>query len=202
MEWFMRELVYYAAVSLDGRIAGPAGEFDFFFAPLADAERSAAYNTWVDAHSPEVTPTVSREASGLADAPNVRFDTVVMGLGTYRAAYDHGIESPYAHLRQYVLSTTLGPVSTPEVTVVDGDSVGLVRDLKKEDSDWDIWLCGGGRLAGALLPEIDRLVLKSYPVLAGAGVPLVEGGFDPGVFTVADRQVFDNGVTVTEYARA
>ncbi|MEU0491465.1 dihydrofolate reductase family protein [Nocardiopsis sp. NPDC006139] len=198
----MRELVYYAAVSLDGRIAGPAGEFDFFFAPLADEERSAAYNAWVDAHYPEATPTAGREASGLADAPNLRFDTVVMGLGTYRAAYDHGIESPYAHLRQYVLSTTLGPVSAPEVTVVDRDPVGLVRALKEEDSDLDIWLCGGGKLAGVLLAEIDRLVLKSYPVLAGAGVPLVEGGFDPGLFTVVDRQVFDNGVAVTEYARA
>ncbi|MFL1377553.1 MULTISPECIES: dihydrofolate reductase family protein [unclassified Nocardiopsis] len=198
----MRELVYYAAVSLDGRIAGPGGEFDFFFAPLADRERSAAYNAWVDSHYPEATPTVGREAAGLAETPNARFDTVVMGLGTYRAAYDQGIESPYAHLRQYVVSTTLGPVPAPEVTVVDRDPVRLVRGLKGEDSDRDIWLCGGGRLAGALSAEIDRLVLKTYPVLAGAGVPLVEGGFDPGVFTVVDRQVFDNGVAVTEYARA
>lgn len=197
----MRELVYYAAVSLDGRIAGPGGEFDFFFAPLADEERSAAYNAWVDARFPEATPTAGRAAAGLQDVPNARFDTVVMGLGTYRAAYDHGIESPYAHLRQYVVSTTLGPVSAPEVTVVDRDPVGLVRGLKAQDSGLDIWLCGGGRLAGALLPEIDRLVLKAYPVLAGAGVPLVEGGFDPGLFEVRDRQVFDNGVSVTEYAR-
>jgi dihydrofolate reductase len=85
---------------------------------------------------------------------------------------------------------------------VDRDPVGLVRALKEEDSDLDIWLCGGGKLAGVLLPEIDRLVLKSYPVLAGAGVPLVEGGFDPGLFAVVDRQVFDNGVAITEYARA
>ena len=29
----------------------------------------------------------------------------------------------------------------------------------------------GGHLAGALLEEIDELVVKLYPVVAGAGVP-------------------------------
>ncbi|WP_330228111.1 dihydrofolate reductase family protein [Nocardia sp. NBC_00508] len=198
----MRELVYYVAISLDGRIAGPKGEFDFFFAPLADEERSAAYNAWVDTHYPEVTPTVVRAAAGLTDVPNVRFDTVILGLGSYRPAYDAGIESPYAHLRQYVVSSTLGEVADPDVTVVDRDPLGLIRALKKEGGDKDIWLCGGGRLAGELMPEIDRLVLKTYPVLAGAGVPLIDGGFDPAFFTVVDRQIFDNGVTVTELARS
>ncbi|MFG3013690.1 hypothetical protein ACGFZB_25230 [Streptomyces cinerochromogenes] len=36
----------------------------------------------------------------------------------------------------------------------------------------DIWLCGGGRLAGTLWPEIDELLIKTYPVVAGTGIPV------------------------------
>ena len=85
--------------------------------------------------------------------------------------------------------------------MVGGDPVGLVRGLTAQDSGPDTRLCGGGRPAGAPLPGIGLPVSEASPVPAGAGVPLVEGGFDPGLFEVRDRQVFDNGVSVAEYAR-
>jgi dihydrofolate reductase len=192
--------VYYVGVSLDGRIAGPGGEFDFF--PQGDEQQAAAYATWTNALYPETVPTAYRAAVGVADAPNRRFDTVVMGLGSYRPALDHGITSPYAHLRQYVVSSTLAPDTDAAVTVVPGDPLTLVRELKSEvGTDLDVWLCGGGRLAGALLPEIDELLIKTYPVIAGAGVPVVDGAFDPTVFDVAERTAFTNGVTLTRLTR-
>ncbi|MCL3995590.1 dihydrofolate reductase family protein [Streptomyces lavenduligriseus] len=196
----MRKLVYYVAVSLDGRIAGPGGEYDFF--PAGDERQAAAYSAWANTLYPETVPTALRPAVGLGDAPNRHFDTVVMGLGAYRPALDAGITSPYAHLRQYVVSSTLAPDTDPAVTVVPGDPLGLVRALKREDgTGLDIWLCGGGRLAGALLPEIDELVIKNYPVVAGAGIPAFDGAFDPTVFDVAERTAFPNGVTLTRLTR-
>ncbi|MGW0866087.1 dihydrofolate reductase family protein [Streptomyces sp. NPDC002611] len=196
----MRKLVYYIAVSLDGRIAGPGGEFDFF--PQGDERQATAYSTWVNALYPETVPTACRAAAGVADAPHRRFDTVVIGLGTYRVSLDNGITSPYAHLRQYVVSSTLGPHTDPAVTVVPGDPLALVRDLKGEaGTGLDIWLCGGGRLAGALLPEIDELLIKTYPVVAGAGIPVFDGPFDPTVFDTAERTAFPNGVTLTRLTR-
>ncbi|MEU3821674.1 dihydrofolate reductase family protein [Streptomyces sp. NPDC030392] len=196
----MRKLVYYIAVSLDGRIAGPDGEFGFF--PQGDEQQAAAYAAWVNSLYPETVPTAYRAAADVAEAPNRRFDTVVMGLGTYRLSLDHGVTSPYAHLRQYVVSSTLAPDTDPAVTVVPGDPLALVRGLKAEaGSGLDIWLCGGGRLAGALLPEIDELLIKTYPVVAGAGIPLVDGAFDPTVFDVAERTAFPNGVTLTRLIR-
>lgn len=194
----MRELVYYVGVSIDGRIAGPGGEFDFY--PQGDEEQAAEYVGWMTERYPETLPTSFRSALGITGAPNRSFDTVVMGLGTYRPALDEGITSPYAHLRQYVVSSTLGPGPDPAVTVVGGDPLGLVRSLKEEDGQ-DVWLCGGGRLAGEVWPEIDRLVIKSYPVVAGAGIPMVDGEFDPTPFQVTDRRSFGNGVTVTWLAR-
>ncbi|MEU7559791.1 dihydrofolate reductase family protein [Streptomyces eurythermus] len=192
----MRKLVYYVAVTLDGRIAGPGGEYDFF--PAGDEQQAAAYSGWTNTLYPETVPTAHRAAVGLGDAPNRHFDTVVMGLGAYRPALDAGITSPYAHLRQYVVSSTLAPDVDPAVTVVPGDPLGLVRALKREEgTGLDIWLCGGGKLAGALLPEIDELVIKNYPVVAGAGIPAFDGAFDPTVFEVAERTAFPNGVTLT-----
>ncbi|USQ87055.1 dihydrofolate reductase family protein [Streptomyces phaeoluteigriseus] len=196
----MRKLVYYVAVTLDGRIAGPRGEYDFF--PQGDERQTAAYASWLTALYPETLPTAVRAAVGVVDAPNRHFDTVVMGLGTYRPSLDHGITSPYAHLRQYVVSGTLAHDVDPAVTVVD-DPLALVRQLKREEGTGsDIWLCGGGRLAGALLPGIDELVLKSYPVVAGTGIPVFDSAFDPTVFDVAERTAFPNGVTVTRLTRA
>jgi len=194
----MRELVYYVGVSIDGRIAGPGGEFDFY--PEGTGEQFAAYRAWMTREFPETIPTMLREQVGVADAPNRTMDTVVMGLGTYRPALDSGVTSPYAHLRQYVVSTTLPESPDPSVHLVRGDPVGLVRSLKRQDGK-GIWLAGGGRLAGALWPEVDRMVVKSYPVVAGAGIPVVDGAFDPTGFAVTDRAVFDNGVVVSWLSR-
>ena len=82
----------------------------------------------------------------------------------------------------------------------DGDPVELVRKLKAEDG-LDIYLAGGGKLAGALLDEIDQLIVKSYPVVAGDGVPAFAGGFSPTLFTPTGRRSFDNGAYVTWYDR-
>ncbi|GGZ51986.1 deaminase [Streptomyces inusitatus] len=194
----MRKLVYYIAVSLDGYIAGPGGEYDFY--PLGDEEQAAAYSSWINARYPETVPHFAREAQGLADAPNRRFDTVLMGLGAYGPGVAAGFTSPYAHLRQYVVSSTLAPDTDPAVTVVPNDPLALVQKLKREEG-LDIWLCGGGILAGALLPEIDELIIKSYPVVAGSGIPAFSGAFDPTLFRVTDRTSFDNDVTVTHFTR-
>jgi dihydrofolate reductase len=191
----MRKLVYYVGVSLDGRIAGPAGEVDFF--PVGDDLLA-----WIREEFPETVPTHLRPHIGMApDEPNRRFDVLVMGRATYEPALEIGVTNPYAHLRQYVVSSTLVAADCPDVHVVAGDPVPLVRGLKQEEGA-DIWLCGGGRLAGALLGEIDELVLKTYPVVAGRGINAFDGTFDPSAFTVTSRCQFDDGTQVTRFVRS
>ncbi|WP_242887304.1 dihydrofolate reductase family protein [Actinomadura litoris] len=189
----MRKLVYYVGTSLDGFIAGPGGEIDFL--PVSDQVMA-----WIGERYPETLPTHVRPHLGIQDAPNQRFDTLVMGLGTYRPALDIGVTSPYAHVRQYVASTTLPEIADPAVTLVR-DPLELVRSLKAEAGGMDVWLAGGGGLAAALLPEIDEMVVKSYPVVAGAGVPVFAGGFRPTRFTPTAREEFDNGTQVTWLTR-
>ncbi len=85
--------------------------------------------------------------------PVTRWDTVVMGRGTYAPAIGAGIASPYDHLDQYVVSTTLEPAEHPGVSVVSEDPLGFVRRLKSRPGG-DVWLCGGGSLAGVLVDEV------------------------------------------------
>ncbi|ACU37116.1 dihydrofolate reductase family protein [Actinosynnema pretiosum subsp. pretiosum] len=191
----MRKLVYFIAASIDGVIAGPEGEYDFYptAEPMVEHLR---------AEYPETTPTHVRPLVGMPlDTPNKRYDTVLMGRGSYQPALDAGVTSPYAHLRQHVVSRSLPETADPAVTLVRADPVGLVRDLKREDG-LDVWLCGGADLAGQLLPEIDELVVKTYPVVAGGGTPLFRAGFAPRAFTPVDVRAFDHGGVVTTYRPA
>ncbi|MBB4909608.1 hypothetical protein [Actinophytocola algeriensis] len=49
--------------------------------------------------------------------------------------------------------------------------------------------------------EIDE-ILKSYPVVAGAGIPMVADGFSPTGCTPTQRETFDNGAQVTWLTRS
>jgi dihydrofolate reductase len=187
----MRRLGYYVASTIDGFIAGPDGQYDFF--PF-----EADLGAYIGATWPETLPTAYRVAAGIDDVPNARYDAVLMGRGTYEPALRAGITSPYAHLEQYVFSRTLAPETDPTVRFVTGSPVEFVRGLKREDGR-DIWLCGGGRLAAELQSEIDELTVKLNPVVAGAGVPLFARGFDPRRFALVDTRPFDSGVVLLSY---
>ncbi|WNV90769.1 dihydrofolate reductase family protein [Umezawaea sp. Da 62-37] len=186
----MRKLTYYVATSLDGFIATADGAFDVF--PVEGDHIEMIFEEY-----PDTLPGAGREMLGI-DPPNANFDTVLMGRATYQVP--GGGPSPYPHLRQYVVSKTLTG-TPPEVGVISDDVLGKVRELKAEDG-LGIWLCGGGKLAAALLPEIDELVLKVNPVVLGTGVPLFDGEFPVERFTPGPPRVFASGVVVTTYAKA
>lgn len=191
----MRELTYYVATTVDGFIAAPDGSFDAFLSEgphLAD----------LFAEFPETVPGHLRELVGVpAGTPNRHFDTVLMGRATYEVGLAVGVTSPYPHLRQYVFSGALPASPDPAVRLVRGDPLDLVRQLKAEPGELGIWLCGGGALASALLPEIDQLVLKVNPVLLGAGIRLFAGaaGPTPLRLEVTASRGYDNGFTLVRY---
>jgi len=189
----MRRLVYYIGVSIDGFIAGPDDQIDFY--PMSDQ-----YMEWLNTEFADALPTHIRRQLGIDAAPNRRYDTVVMGHRTYDPALNAGITSPYGHLRQIVVSRTLESPD-PQVTVVHGDPVAVVRALKQEESELDIYLAGGGDLAGQLLDEIDRLVVKLYPVVSGAGRAAFGSAFQPTRFDLDDVRTFPGGNAVLQYAR-
>ncbi len=192
----MRRLTYYVASTIDGFIAAEDGAVDFF--PVGGDHGPA-----ITSQYPETLPTKVRETLGIV-SHDPTFDTVLMGRRTHDFGVRTGTSNPYSHLRQFVVSSTLPESPDPAIELVSEDPLGFVRELKRQPGE-GIWLCGGGELAHALLPEIDQIFLKLYPTVLGAGRPLFGTGSRavPAVdFRVVTSRVFDDGVAFLKYQRA
>lgn len=193
----MRKLVYCVAVTLDGFIAGPDGE-DPSGASYFPLHQDLI--EFIAAELPETLPGPARQAMGI-DAPNKNFDTVLEGRASYEIGLAAGITNAYPHMRHLVFSGTMRNSPDPTVELVTTEPLETARDLKAEDG-LNIWIVGGGTLAYALLPEIDRLVLKQHSTVIGSGIPLFNGPFNPQTFRPTDMQQLDSGVGVLTFDRA
>jgi dihydrofolate reductase len=143
----MRRIWYCVAMSLDGFIAGPKGEYD-----------------WIPAE-PEIDWGAFMN----------RFDTVLMGRRSYEAALaTPGGAMP--GMRTYVFSRTVRPEEHPGVTIVR-DNVPAALAALRQAPGKEIWLFGGGDLFRSLLEigEVDMIEVGLVPVLIGHGIPLLPG---------------------------
>ncbi len=170
----MRKLVYYVATSLDGFIARKDGSFDGF---VWDDDLVTDYLKSLEA-----------------------FDTVLMGRKTYEVGLREGKTSPYPQMQQYVISRTYSASPDPAVKLVSDGVAGLVRQLKQQNGR-DIYLCGGGELAGLLFAEglIDEVRVKINPVLFGDGIPVVPADCDAIELKPDDTKAFDSGIILSNY---
>jgi dihydrofolate reductase len=142
----MRRIRYSVAMSLDGYIAGPNGEYD-----------------WI-----EVDPSAG---AAYFKAFYAQFDTALMGRKSYEQA--GGGVSP---LTTYVLSRTLSPGMHGKVTVLGADALERVAALRKQPGkDIWLWGGGElfGSLAAAGL--VDTVEVGVIPVLLGAGRKVMAG---------------------------
>jgi dihydrofolate reductase len=190
----MRRLTYLVAVSLDGFIAAPNGSFDAF-------SMEGDHIGMLIKELPETLPAPALSAMGITPA-NTTFDTVVMGWNTFAVGLAVGLDNPYPHLRQIVFSRSREPHEVGVgIELTADDPVDVVRRLKAESSDRDIWLCGGGALASTVAGEIDRLVLKVSPVVLGSGIGLFASIAAPQSFRLEGSRTFESGVVLSTYNR-
>ena len=145
----MRRLRYNVAMSLDGFIAGPSGEHDWF---VADPELDFA-------------------------AIHAQFDTLLMGRRTFEVARVRAAQWPDLGHRWIVVSSTLKPEEYPGITILSGAVADSVTGLKAQPGK-DIWLMGGGVLFRCLLDAglVDAVEVTVMPVLLGSGTPLLPEG--------------------------
>ncbi|MEU6388616.1 dihydrofolate reductase family protein [Streptomyces sp. NPDC046939] len=193
----MRKLTYFVAVSVDGFIGDESGDGTMFMSYVDEEFRDFLVQEY-----PETISSEGRRLLGIEGVANKKYDTVVQGRRSYQVGIDAGLLSPYGHLREYVATRSLTESPHPHVELIRDDVVGTVRALKAEEGELGIWLCGGAELAGLLADEIDELVIKTYPVVFGGGMPMFAGRkYALAEFDLAENRTFGNGVIVRRYTR-
>jgi dihydrofolate reductase len=169
----MRRLRYQVAVSLDGFIAGPEGEYDWIVMDPA-IDFAAMYK---------------------------EFDTAVMGRKTYEVMTAQGGHGKIPGLEVIVFSRTLPPATYPGVRIVRDDPREIVSKLKMKTGR-DVWLFGGGVLFRLLLDAglVDTVEVAVIPVLLGSGIPLLPPGATTKLILSDHRVLPASGIVALSYS--
>jgi dihydrofolate reductase len=170
----MRKVILQLAVSLDGFIEGPAGEYDWC---LTDQDY------------------------GMSDFLN-RVDSMLIGRKSYELTQSMPEEemAQFAALTPYVCSTTLEEVK-PGAVLIREDLEGAVRRLKAEPGK-DIWLFGGASLTESLMAHglIDEIILAVHPLILGAGKPLFSNVSGRIPLMLKDSKTYSSGLVMLSYS--
>jgi dihydrofolate reductase len=168
----MRNVVYSAAMSLDGYIAGPKGESDWI---LIDPELDFG-------------------------AMFARFDTILLGRKTYETTRSGG-GGGMPGVRSYVFSRTLQQADARGVTV-SNDPMQTITALKAQPGKDIWLFGGGVLFRSLLeLGLVDTVGVAIIPVLLGGGVPLLPDTPKRVGLRLIGHQVYEKTGTVTlEYA--
>ncbi len=168
----MRRLRYHVAMSLDGYIAGPNGEYDWII----------------------MDPAIDFAAL------LKQFDTVLMGRRTFELALQQGSGGAMPGMQVIVCSRTLRASDYPAVTIVDRDIEQAVAALKGKPGK-DIWLFGGGVLFRSLLDAqlVDTIEVAVIPVLLSQGIPLLPAGRRSPVLRLTESKTLPTGIVMLAY---
>jgi dihydrofolate reductase len=173
----MRKVILGLAITLDGYIEGPNGEFDWCF---TDQDYGLnEFFTGIDAifigrKSYEIAQQFAESNSG----------EVVAGMPP---------------MTEYVFSKTLKSVKSGAVLIAE-DAMDEARKIKQEPGK-DIWLYGGASLAEALMNEglVDELWLSVHPILLGGGRPLFPQAGSRTHLTLVDSKSYPTGLLSLRY---
>ena len=149
---------YYTASSLDGFIAGPNDSLDWLF-PLGNIEDTSY-------------PTFIRDVGAVA-----------MGSATYEwmlrhlvgPEADHPQPWPYHQPTWVFTSRVLPAISGADIRFTRGDVRPVHRVMVEEAGGRNVWIVGGGELAGQFYDAglLDELYVQIGSVTLGAGKPLL-----------------------------
>lgn len=166
-----RRVRYSVAVSLDGFIAGPKGEFDWII----------------------MDPTLDFEAYFK------QFDTFLMGRRTFEVTRQGGAGGTSPGTQTIVFSRTLRQSDYPKVVITS--ELKKTISLLKEKPGKDIWLFGGGELFRSVLDAglIDTIEVAVMPILLSQGVPLLAAGARSPALKLIETKTLPSGTVMLSY---
>lgn len=162
----MRKIRYLVAMSLDGYIAGPNGEYDWIGAD-PDFDFAAVW---------------------------AQFDTLLMGRRTYELAIQARGADAFSGMKSIVFSRTLKPHVQANMTVLPEVSADWISSLKAQPGK-DLWLFGGSALFRSFLDAglVDTIEVGVMPVLLGAGIPLLPPPYTPTKLKLLSEHAYPSG---------
>jgi dihydrofolate reductase len=176
----MRKVILGLAVSLDGYIEGPNGEYDWCFTDQ-DYGMSSFFKS---------------------------IDSIFMGRKSYEVsksaeAQSPSGENPWKGITTYVFSNSLKSINDKDVQLVSGNVVDAVRKLRAVKGK-NIWLFGGAELTASFVNAglVDEFWLSVHPVLLGAGKPLFQKIGDRKNLKLIDHKAYDSGLVSLRYQPA
>jgi dihydrofolate reductase len=173
----MRKIILGLAVTLDGYIEGPNGEYDWCF-----TDQDYGLNEFFS-----------------------RVDTIFIGRKSYEIARQYAennngeIVPGMPRMTEYVFSNTLQSVDEKAI-LVSGDSMAEARKIKNQPGK-DIWLYGGASLTDAMMKEglVDELWMSVHPILLGSGKPLFRQQDNRIPLTLLQSKTYETGLVSLRY---
>jgi dihydrofolate reductase len=171
----MRKLILGVAVSLDGYIEGPNGEYDWCFTDQ-DYGMSKFFK---------------------------RIDAIFIGRKTYEMSLGMGGGGAgFPKLKEYVFSTTLNKVK--EGAALIKNNIKQEVERIKNEKGKDIWLFGGASLTSSLMNDglVDEISLAVHPILLGSGKPLFSNINRRIPLQLIDTKKYSTGLVSLTYVLA
>ncbi|OOQ60565.1 dihydrofolate reductase family protein [Mucilaginibacter pedocola] len=167
----MRKVILNVAVSLDGLIEGPNGEYDWCFVDQ-DYGMSAFFD---------------------------EIDAVFIGRKSYELV--RTMPEMLAGKKVYVFSDTLVPGENENVEVISSADFEHAVEGILNEAGKNIWLFGGASLLSALLNKnwVTEMLLSIHPIVLGEGKPLFAGIKDRIKLQVTGQQIYDTGLVQIRY---
>ncbi|MEQ9438800.1 MAG: dihydrofolate reductase family protein [Cyclobacteriaceae bacterium] len=186
----MRKLKLQVQLSVDGYIAGPAGEMDWMVWDWDDDLKKYVQ----DITEPVETIILGRK---LAEGFIPTWTSILENPDTADDSARKFVETP-----KVVFTKTLESTEWKATELAKGDLTEEITKLKNSEGD-DIIAYGGGTFVTALIKAglIDEFHLFVNPVVLGSGMTIFEGATYHETLTLVESRSFECGIVLLCYEK-